>query len=178
MQCAPPSNLDTPGRPANAPEAEAPHALAHAGVIATEESAQRVALWMEQTLAAQVEALKKLTEALQAATDALLGTQDPKRVLELRDTLLSVVLEALARLQGETLDAWCALQRDLARYTVRHAGSAAEDLMEPAWWLCSPRSPRTEPAPHGRHAPDAADTAFKTWQRLWLPWMLGAEAAS
>jgi hypothetical protein len=178
MQRDTPPKLNDPGRPAEAVRAEIPPALVNVGVAATEEAAQRVALWMEQTLAAQVEALKKLTEALQAAMNALLEAPDPRHMLDVRDTLLLVVLEELARWQSETIDGWCSLQRDLARYTVRCAGAAAEDLPQPPWWPRPPRSPKTEPPPRSAQAPKATDVAFKAWQRLWLPWMLGAEAAS
>jgi hypothetical protein len=176
MQGDTPLQLNDPGRPAEAVRAQAPPLLVHADVVATEEAAQRVALWMAQTLAAQVEALKKLTEALQAAMNALLEAPDPRRMLELRDTLLSAVLDELARWQGETLDAWCSLQRDLARTTARSAGIATADLLEPAWWPRLPRNPRAEPSPDSAQAPDAMDAAFKAWQRLRLPGMFGAEA--
>jgi hypothetical protein len=178
MQRDTPLKLNDPGRPADAIRSEIPSALVDVGVTGTEEAAQRVALWMGQTLAAEVEALKKLTEALQAAMNALLEAPDPRRMLEVRDTLLSVVLEELACWQGETIDAWCALQRDLARYTARSAGAATQDLLESAWWPRPPRSPRTEPPSRSVQVPEAPDAAFKAWQRLWLPGMLGAEAAS
>ncbi|WP_028998722.1 hypothetical protein [Azohydromonas australica] len=97
-------------------------------VAGAEDASQRIALWMEQTLAAQVLAFRHLTEALQAAVEALLSTQDPRRLREARDTLLASVLGELAHWQGETGDAWCSLQRDLSHHPAASTTEAADEF--------------------------------------------------
>lgn len=138
-------------------------------VAGAEDASQRIALWMEQTLAAQVLAFRHLTEALQAAVEALLGTQDPRRLREARDTLLASVLGELAHWQVETDDAWCSLQRDLSRHLPVSPAEAAGELAGLAWWQ--------QPG----HAPDASDPSpddagMKARAHPWLPWPPGTDA--
>lgn len=80
---------------------------------------QRVAQWLEQSWEAQALAFKTWTEALQSALDPALGTNDMRRMLEVRDTLLAVTLENVARCQYELANTWCSLQRDLAGLAIR-----------------------------------------------------------
>ena len=145
-------------------------------MAATEDALARVALWLEQVLAAQVLACKRVNESLQAAADGVMNAQDPRQLLDLRDTLLAAVLEDLAHWQSETIDAWCSLQRDLARHTALSAAEAAEEVMSSLWHPQPPSMMRTQPV-QGAKAP-AGDETFKAWQRLWLPWIDGADAPS
>ena len=139
------------------------------GTVAdAEDASQRIALWMEQTLAAQVLAFRRLTEALQAAVEALLSTQDPRRLHEARDTLLASVLGELAHWQGETDEAWCALQRDLSRHPARSATEAAGELTGQAWW---------QQSQHAQDSSAPADVGFKSWGQPWLPWRQGSNTS-
>lgn len=138
-------------------------------VAGTEDASQRIALWMEQTLAAQVLAFRHLTEALQAAVEALLSTQDPRRLREARDTLLASVLGELAHWQGETDDAWCSLQRDLSRHLSVSTTEAAGQLAGLAWWQ--------QPGPaQDTGVPSPDDAGVKAWAHPWLPWPPGTDA--
>lgn len=145
-------------------------------VADAEDASQRIALWMEQTLVAQVLAFKRLTEALQAAVEALLSTQDPRRLLDARDTLLASVLGELAHWQGETGDAWCALQRDLGRHPAPSATSAAG---ESTGLACCQQPPHAVKPQHAQDssATPRADHGFKIWEHTWLPWRQGSDAS-
>jgi hypothetical protein len=154
---------------------DTPSVLDHT-VAGPEDASQRIALWMEQTLAAQVLAFRRLTEALQAAVEALLSTQDPRRLREARDTLLASVMGELAHWQGETDDAWCALQRDLSHHPAQSATEAAGELTGSAWWPQPPRAVKPQHA-QDASAPSPPDDGFKTWEHPWLPWRQGSDAS-
>lgn len=144
--------------------------------LCTEDASQRITLWLEQTLAAQVLAFRRLTDALQAAVDALLSTQDSQRLQEVRGTLLATVVEELAHWQSETIDAWCALQWDLSHRTALSATAATSQSAASDWWPCP------SPAMEAQSDQDAkvsasADDAIKTWEPVWLPWLHGTDAS-
>lgn len=140
-----------------------------------EDASQRIALWMEQTLAAQVLAFRRLTEALQAAVEALLSTQDPRRLREARDTLLASVLGELAHWQGETDDAWCSLQRDLNRHPARSATEASGESTSLAWWQ-PPRAVKPQHAQDASASPPA-DNSFEACEQPWRPRRQGSDAS-
>ncbi|WP_298233331.1 hypothetical protein [uncultured Azohydromonas sp.] len=142
----------------------------------TEDASQRIALWMEQTLATQVLAFRRLTEALQAAVEALLSTQDPRRLREARDTLLASVLGELAHWQGETDDAWRSLQRDLSRDPAQYATEATGELTGPAWRQQPPHAVKPQHA-QDASGPSLPDDGFKTWEHPWLPWRPGSDTS-
>lgn len=123
-------------------------------VAGAEDASQRIALWMEQTLAAQVLAFRHLTEALQAAVEALLSTQDPRRLREARDTLLASVLGELTHWQGETGDAWCSLQRDLSRHSAVSATQADDEFAGLAPWQQPPHAVKPQQADASALAPE------------------------
>jgi hypothetical protein len=106
-----------------------------------------------------------------------MAAQSPQRLLEVRDTLLAVVLEEAARWQNQTIDAWCTLQRDLARHAALSAAVAAEETMDLLWPPSAPRTMRAQPAWNDESSP-LGDETFKAWERLWLPWVRGADTPS
>ncbi len=140
-----------------------------------EDASQRIGLWMEQTLAAQVMAFRRLTEALQAAVEALLSTQDPRRLREARNTLFASVLGELVHWQTETDDAWRSLQRDLSCHPARSATEAAGELTGLAWRQQSPHAAKLQHA-QDVSAPPSANNGSKTWEHPWLPWRPGCDA--
>ena len=170
--------LNDQDRLAEAPEVPVPPSLVNEAVTVTEDASQRMTLWLEQTLAAQMLVFKRHTVAQQAAANALLEAHDTRRMFEVRDTLFAVVLEGLARWQGEIMDAWCSLQRNLARRSARTTATATEELLAFAPGSHQLRTAKPSLAPQDTVPPASVDDVFKAWERLWLPWTHSAEAPS
>ena len=111
-------------------------------VVATAEAGQRAAPWLEQTLAAQVLAFKRLTDLLQASLGRLDGSAEA--AAPARSTR-----HAARRRAGRR----GALQRDLARHAALSAAVAAEETMDLLWPPSTPRTMGMQPAWSAEPAP-------------------------
>ncbi|NML17664.1 hypothetical protein [Azohydromonas caseinilytica] len=147
------------------------------GTPALQAAGEPALQWLERSLAAQVSAFKTCTQALQAAADQAVNTTEARKLLEVRDTLLAIGLEALSRWQTETLDAWYALHHDLAGAWSEQATAALQEWAAMAGVASGPGLEAPAPLPGAQGAQAPGDAAWRQWQSLWALWQTRPEAA-